>query len=94
LKLKIKVYYRKSLKLSEGKLAAQVGHICKELGRMITNTIPKEDIIIVLGVSDTKFKELALQVENSEYTWYQQVDNGATEVVAGTITAFGYVEEV
>lgn len=89
--MKIKVYYRKNLKMTEGKLAAQIGHVCKELGRMMASD-PENDVIIVLGVSDTKYKELSLQYQTTSYWWYQQVDNGMTEVVKGTPTCFGYVE--
>ena len=31
--MKIVCYYNKNLKMSEGKIAAQVGHVCKELGK-------------------------------------------------------------
>jgi len=89
--MKIKVYYRKNLKMTDGKLAAQVGHVCKELGRMMPSD-PENDVIIVLGVSDAKYKELSLQYQTTSYWWYQQVDNGMTEVIKGTPTAFGYVE--
>lgn len=89
--MKIKVYYRKNLKMTEGKLAAQVGHVCKELGRMMSSDA-QSDVIIVLGVSDAKYKELSLQYQTTRYWWYQQIDNGMTEIVKGTPTAFGYVE--
>ena len=45
--MKFKIYYNKNLKMSEGKLAAQVSHVSKELGRM-TKSNPREDVIIVL----------------------------------------------
>lgn len=89
--MKIKIYYRKSLKLSEGKLAAQVGHVCKELGRILPS-IPEDDVIIVLGVSDTKYKELSLQYQTEGLFWYQQIDSGMTEIIKGTPTCFGYIE--
>ena len=93
--MKIKVYYRKSLKMSEGKLAAQVGHVCKELGRRPDPVMPcdaEDDIIIVLGVSDTKYKELSLQYQTEDLFWYQQIDNGMTEIAANTVTCFGHIE--
>lgn len=89
--MKIKVYYRKSLKMTEGKIASQVGHVCKELGRMLPSYAP-DDVIIVLGVSDTKYKELCLQYQKNTICWYEQVDAGNTEVIKGTPTAFGYIE--
>lgn len=90
--MKIKIYYRKSLKLSEGKLAAQVGHVCKELGRILPS-YAKDDVIIVLGVSDTKYKELSLQYQTEDLFWYEQIDSGMTEIIKGTPTCFGYIAE-
>lgn len=89
--MRIKIFYRKSLKLSNGKLAAQVAHVAKELGRRFPS-IPEDDTIIVLGVSDTKYKELCIKFQTEQYDWYQQIDNGLTEIVKGTPTAFGYIE--
>lgn len=89
--MKFKIYYNKNLKMSEGKLAAQVAHVSKELGRM-TESIPREDVIIVLGLSATKFKEKIDELGDYKYSWYQS-DNGLTEVPEGTITACGFVEE-
>lgn len=89
--MNIKIYYRKNLKLTEGKLAAQVSHVAKELGRMLPS-IAIDDRIVVLGVSDKKYLELSLQYQTMEYYWYQQIDNGLTEIIKGTPTAFGYIE--
>lgn len=89
--MRIKILYRKNLRMSENKLAAQCGHVAKELGRMLPSNV-RQDTIIVLGVSDKKFKELALQHQVEGVLWYQQEDTGLTEVEAGTITCFGYVE--
>ena len=47
--MRLKIYYRKNLKMSPQKLAAQVGHVAKELSRMYTTTIPQEDSIVVLS---------------------------------------------
>lgn len=89
--MKIKIYYRKNLKLTEGKVASQCGHVAKELGRMCPS-YPKGDVIIVLGVSDNKYQELSLQQKLGDSYWYEQVDAGSTEVDEGTPTAFGYIE--
>lgn len=90
--MKFKIYYNKNLKMSEGKLAAQVAHVSKELGRLI-ESVPQEDVIVVLGLSATKF---FIKVDELTYSnklvWFQ-VDNGLTEVPEGTITACGFVEE-
>ena len=89
--MKFKIYYNKNLKMSEGKLAAQVAHVSKELGRMAESN-PREDVIVVLGLSATKFKETLDKLGDYKYSWYQS-DNGLTEVPAGTITTCGFVEE-
>lgn len=79
--MRIKAIYRKNLKLSEGKLAAQIAHAVKNLG--IT---PVDCDIIVLGVSDKKFGELI-----QENKCYVQTDKGLTEVEAGTQTAAAWI---
>lgn len=89
--MKFKIYYNKNLKMSDGKLAAQVGHVMKELGRM-TQSIPQEDVIVVLGLSATKFNEMLDKPKDYSYSYYQ-TDNGLTEVPAGTKTVCGFVEE-
>ena len=79
--MKIKAIYRKNLKMSEGKVAAQISHAVKNLG--IT---PIDCDIIVLKVSDKKFEELI-----SENNCYVQVDKGLTEVESGTKTAAAWI---
>lgn len=90
--MRIKILYRKNLRMSENKMASQCAHVAKELGRMLPSNA-RADTIIVLGVSCKKFKELALQHQVEGVLWYQQEDTGLTEVEAGTITCFGYAEE-
>lgn len=90
--MKFKIYYNKNLKMSEGKLAAQVAHISKEFSRM-TESIPQEDVTIVLGLSATKFKEKVDELIYSDNLVWFQVDDGLTEVPEGTITVCGFVEE-
>jgi hypothetical protein len=50
---RIKAIYIKNLKMSEGKVAAQVAHAVKNLG-----ISPTDCDIVVLGVSTTKFNTL------------------------------------
>ena len=80
--MRIKAIYKKNLKMSEGKVAAQIAHAVKNLG--IT---PIDSDIIVLKVSDKKFEELTLQND-----CYIQTDKGMTEVESGTQTAAAWIE--
>lgn len=89
--MKITCYYNRNLKMSEGKLAAQVGHVCKELGRQKYSD-PKEDIIIVLGLRQNKFSDKFFEMRTSPF-FYAQIDLGITEVDNGTVTAFGFITE-
>lgn len=90
--MKFKCYYDKTLKMSEGKIAAQVGHVMKMLGRQ-TNSVHETDVIIVLGLSHKKFMETLQALQISDKLFFAQEDNGITEVEAGTITAFGFVND-
>ena len=90
--MKFKIYFRKNLKMSPQKLAAQVGHVTKELGRICRYSDPTTDIIIVLEASDKKFEEVKQLTQASNLVNYLQVDLGLTEVPEGTETCFGYIE--
>lgn len=76
----VKCFYDKTLKMSSGKLASQVGHVVANL-----QVIP--DKIIVLEANHTKFLALC---EGSDYVQY---DLGLTEIEEGTPTVCGYIEE-
>lgn len=89
--MRIKLYYNKNLQMSAPKLAAQVGHVCKELGRMQPDSIAQDDSIVVLMASNAKFESLLIEMTNHEHH-YVQTDNGLTEVPPGTKTVLGWVE--
>lgn len=90
--MKIKCYFNKNLKMSPQKLAAQVGHVCKELSRVHQISTPQEDVIVVLEASANKFNELLYLMTYYDH-YYVQVDNGLTEVPEGTMTVLGWIEE-
>lgn len=85
--MKIKAIYIKNLKMSEGKIAAQVAHAVKNLG----NT-PIDCDIIVLGVSAKKFSEMLSVAYGENKLRYVQIDKGLTEVEQGTMTAAAWIE--
>lgn len=96
--MKITCYYNKNLKMSSGKLAAQVGHVCKRLGWIqeaeLLGIFDEYDVIVVLGLRQNKFMEKLKEVEQTiNHNYYSiQKDLGFTEVEEGTITCFGYIE--
>ena len=82
--------------MTEGKLAAQVGHVTKELGKLAflvygSIVTGKDDVIIVLGLRQNKFNEKLKEISNGDSHSYIQKDAGFTEVDKGTITVFGYI---
>lgn len=95
--MKIKCLYRKNLKLSEQKLAAQTGHV---VGNIIQRAIRrlqminKDTTIVVLKASDKKFEEKRQELEqsNPQIIYYLQVDRGFTEIPEGTETVIGWIE--
>ncbi len=86
--MKIKAIYKKNLKMSEGKVAAQVSHAVKHLVVGMPIDIVDGCTIIVLKVSDKKFYEL---IDGNDS--YIQVDWGLTEIEAGTETAAAWIEQ-
>lgn len=96
--MRFKIYYDKTLKMSPEKLASQVAHITLNLGSGLGGRIinPREQTIIVLGLNHSKFNTVLeqLEIDNycTPYKYHIQRDLGFTEVAAGTITAFGYIE--
>jgi peptidyl-tRNA hydrolase len=83
--MRIKAIYRKNLKMTEGKVAAQVAHAVKNLG-----LTPEDSDIIVLKVSDKKFFEM---IEDNYDGICVQHDKGLTEVEINTATAAAWIEK-
>lgn len=81
---RIKILYRKNLKMSEGKLAAQSVHAA--LGLKGVNAFMS---VVVLQASDAKFEEAKAQHPEA---WVVR-DAGRTEVEAGTETCMAFIEE-
>jgi peptidyl-tRNA hydrolase len=79
----IKAIYRKNLKMSEGKVAAQIAHAVIGLG--ITDPLCT---IRVIKVSDQKFDTLTMRDD-----CYIHSDYGFTEVPEGEKTAAAWIEE-
>ena len=78
--------------MSPAKLAAQVGHVCKELGRQYPISDHEKDVIIVLKASETKIKKY-IDEDFQKYQYkHAQVDIGLTEVQDGSVTAIGWIE--
>ena len=93
--MKIKVYYNKNLKMSAGKIAAQVAHAVSMLHDDL-NSLPyqyEDETIIVLEAREKKFYDLYDSLTKQGKTVFMQRDLGLTETHCGTPTAFAYVEE-
>lgn len=84
--MKIKVYYRKNLKMSPGKLAAQVGHA------VLTLDPPAHDQIVVLEARDRKFFSILEELDALGIEYHTAVDAGITEVKPNTITCVAFVD--
>ena len=97
--MKIKCLYRKNLKLSDQKLAAQTGHV---VGNIIQRAIRrlqminKDTTIIVLKASDKKFEAKHQELKDLKgrdmLIYYLQVDRGLSEIPEGTETVIGWIE--
>lgn len=85
----MKILYRKNLKMTEGKIAAQSVHAAHGYAFFVDHTATSPLMsVVVLGVSDKKFKEF--QEEKNCYTVY---DAGYTEIPSGTETCLAFMEE-
>lgn len=92
--MRIKVLYRKNLKMSEGKLAAQVAHAVKNLQMTLPGaSTPIDSDIIVLTASDKKFTETVEMLKHEGYEYFVQIDKGLTEIPTGTMTTVAWIEK-
>lgn len=93
--MKIKCLYRRNLKLSDQKLAAQVGHVAGNLVQITEDqAIDRDSVIIVLKASDKKFAEKHEELlDSKDVNWYIQIDKGITEISEGTETVIGWIEQ-
>jgi peptidyl-tRNA hydrolase len=87
--MKIKVLYRRNLKMTPGKLAAQTGHAVLGLQPVDSYTA-----IVVLAASDKKFFEKVEELKGTAEVKHNVVtDAGLTEVEPGTNTCLAFIEE-
>ena len=85
--------------MSTGKIASQVGHVCKRVGWLQEATLMGDgfsDKIIVLGLRQNKFNEKLKEVQEKidDDLIFIQNDLGHTEVEKDTMTVFGYIDEI
>ena len=84
--MKVKILYRRNLKMSPQKLAAQTCHAVIGLGVTDCNLS-----VIVLTMSDKKYFENVEKLQDTLH--YRVVDAGYTEVPPNTETCLAYYEE-
>lgn len=84
---RIKILYRKNLKMSPGKLAAQAVHAALALTSL--EKLDPLQSVVVLEVTDRKFNEKI----NGEGKLAVVRDAGYTEVAPGTLTCLAFLED-
>lgn len=82
---RIKILYRKNLKMSPGKLSAQCVHAA-----LCLHGTHVDMSVVVLGVSDKKFNEV---VDKADPLYFLIQDRGYTEVQEGTNTCLAFLED-
>ena len=87
----IKVYYDKTLGMSEGKITSQCCHAVSGLVAQIG--YDRDTKIIILGAMAAKFFGLYESLVDTETPVYMQTDLGFNEVQVGSNTAFAYLDE-
>jgi peptidyl-tRNA hydrolase len=81
--MRLKIIYRKNLKMSPGKLAAQAIHAATGIGHTDYSMN-----VVVLGVSNAKFKEITTAKK-----CFLVADLGHTELDPGTVTCGAYYDD-
>ena len=86
--LAVKILYRKNLKMSTGKVAAQCSHAASRLTKMTDQITVKT---VCLGVSNKKFEEARQNCIDNNLQYCTIRDAGRTEVESGSETVIGWV---
>lgn len=93
----IRIIYRKNLKMTPGKLAAQSVHAALGLKALFPQ-LTAMDSVVVLQASDAKFEQIKAEHKaeqfdpkvDNECDCYVVADKGLTEVLPGTETVLAF----
>ena len=89
MKTRLKILYRKNLKMSPGKLAAQCVHAATGIGHD-WYSMP----VVVLSASDSKFQKAISDLEEKKhFSFFVVTDAGQTELAKGTKTCLAFYEK-
>lgn len=83
---RIKIFFRKNLKMTAKKLAAQCVHAGLGL------KLPEHDSVVVLEASDKKFFEIIEDLKQRGKKHHIVIDAGRTEVPPDTQTCVAFIE--
>jgi peptidyl-tRNA hydrolase len=86
--MKLKILYRKNLKMSVGKIAAQACHAA--IGFNVDDPLIS---VVVLGCSDRQFQKTISSLDLKNESYYIVYDAGYTEVRPNTQTALCFMEK-
>lgn len=86
--MRLKIIYKKNLKMTGGKIAAQAVHAAMGIGH-----IDPEMSIVVLGFSNKKYKQLLIDLIKKDKLHYEVHDAGYTEVNPNTNTCVAFFDK-